>query len=411
MTMYQGVRKRRSVVECGESPIQDEAIRQQLAQLFCETLVGPWPQLQQRAGGSWQRRRSGVWFWLFAWLLLSAGVCAVYLLAKPGLEQRAEKTREPYALDLRAFLGDGDLERASQFVALLETRPGEGQAAIQPRDPHLDLIVASEAALYRYFDADPRRLRRIRPYVDDARRSSPLMQIAALTILSREERAARLQDLVRLRNDAPESNGVDYLLATALEHNRDAVASREAWERAAKLEPAWLGHRFEQGWFELRQDRVSSARTIGREMVRAEPASGWSRLALDAFGLPKEMPVVSIRVDAAAPATTPVQVHFQLLVQALLAARNHDFARAKERLGASAAAVQLQAPFLLDAFDWCLDENEPALAREIVSLPEWPSDEYVTKAKLARLSKLPSSATTESPLAAGRATTGTQSSQ
>ena len=373
-----------------ESPIEDEGVRRQLAQLFGESLFGPWPQLQHDAGRWRQGGRSRRWLWKLSILVtLVAAAVGLHSLVQPGLKHQVNDQRGRYAQELKTFLNDGDLERASQYVPLVEGYAGgEQKRDIDPKDAHLDLIVATEAALYRYFDGSPERLRRIQPYLDDTGQGSPLRQIANLTVLSRQERAARLAVLERLRNDLPDNNELEYLLATALEYKSDAQSSRRAWERSAKLEPAWLGHRFEQAWFELHQDRAPAAQQIASQMLRVDPDSPWSKLAAGVFALPKNIAVTSIRGDAAAPIATPVEIYVEMLVQGILAASRNDFSRAKERLTDASAAIHYQAPFLFDAFDWCVDENEPALARELSSMPQWPRNSKVAIAKLERLSNL-----------------------
>ena len=373
-----------------ESPIGDEKVRQQLAQLFGESLFGPWPQLQHDAGKSRQRRSAKRWLWGLSVLMsLAAAAFCVRWLVKPGLRHQGDDQRGHYAQELKTFINDGNLERASQFVALVEGQPGSAQKwDIDPKDVRLDLIVSVQAALYRYFDGSPERLRRIGPYLDDTGRASPLRQIANLTILSREERAAKLRVIEGLRNDLPDNNELEYLLATALEYRNDAQLSREAWERSAKLEPAWLGHRFEQAWFELRQYRAPAAQQIASQMLRVDPDSAWSKLAISIFAPPKTGIAGSIRGDAAAPVATPVEIYFEMLVQGILAARRKDLGQAMERIADAASAIQYQAPFLFDAFDWCIAEEQPVLAQELANMPQWPRNSKVANAKQERLSNL-----------------------
>ena len=382
-----------------ESTIEDEEVRRQLAQLYGESLFGPWPQLQHDAGKSRQRRRSKRSLWgLSVLVTLAAAAFGVRWLVKPGLRHRVDDQRERYAQELQSFINDGNLERASQFVSLVEGQSGSAQKwDIDPKDPHLDLIVSVQAALYRYFDGAPERLRRIGPYLDDTGRASPLRQIAKLTVLSREERAARLNLIESLRNDLPDNNELEYIQATALEYRNDAQLSREAWERSAKLEPAWLGHRFEQAWFELRQDRAPAAQQIASQILRVDPDSAWSKLAISIFALPKNVVAGSIRGDAAAPAATPVEIYFEMLAQAILAAQRKDFSQAWARLIDAASAIQYQAPFLFDAFDWCIAEKEPVLAQSLANMPEWPRDSEVANAKLERLRNLPPPQKKKSP--------------
>ena len=371
-----------------ESPIEDEGVRRQLAQLFGESLFGPWPQLRHDAGKSRQGHSSRRWVWkLSIMAALAAAAFGLHSLVQPGLKHQLDDQRGRSAQELKTFISDGNLERASQYLPLVEGHSGgEQRTDIDPKDAHLDLIVATEAALYRYFDGSPERLRRIRPFLDDTVQASPLRQIAKLTVMSRRERAAGLGLLERLRNDLPDNNELEYLLATALENKNDTQSSRQAWEHSANLEPAWLGHRFEQAWFELRQDRAPAAQQIASQMLRVDPDSPWSKLAINIFALPKDVVVASIRGDAAAPLATPVEIHFENLLQGILAARRNDFGQARQLLTNAAAAIQYQPAFLFDAFDWCLNEDEPDLARELTNLPQWPRDSKVAGTKLERFS-------------------------
>jgi hypothetical protein len=371
------------------APLDDAGVRRQLARLFGESLFGPWPQLQQDPGAPRKRRRSKRWLvQLLAVLALAAAGFGLHSLVAPGLERQRDNRREQYAQDLKAFYSDGNLEKASQYLQLLREHPSNRQAGdIEPKDAYLDLMVAVDAALYRYFDASPERLRRIRPYLDETGRASPLRQVAHLTILSREERAAKLSEIEELRNDRPDRNELEYLLATAQEYRNDVQSSREAWQRSARAEPAWLGHRFEQAWFELRHDQRPTAQQIASDMAHVDADSPWSKLAASAIGNPKELAVVPTHSDAAVAVPTPVNVYFEKLLSAILAAHHKDVAQARTRLLEAAAAVEYQAPFLFDAFDWCVDENEPGLARELTTIPEWPRDSKVAGSKLQRLSR------------------------
>ena len=62
---------------------------------------------------------------------------------------------------------------------------------------------------------------------------------------------------------------------------------------------------------------------------------------------------------------------------------------AEEFLRRAVAAVNFEAPFLFDAFDWCIEQGAPSLARDLTQLPEWPRDSAVAKAKVAKLSDFP----------------------
>jgi hypothetical protein len=369
-------------------PTRDAGVQRQLAQFFGESLFGPWPALKTSASTLHKRRRTpGKLGFLLVVLAFAALVVSVRALIKPKLGPREDPRREQYIQDLNSFYGDGNLERASEFVQLVQQLQSTKHPNAATKGDAFDLIVAVQAALYRYFDAAPVRLRQIQPYLDDARNASPLYEIARLTVLSRGERAAKRGQLQQLYDNGPDHNEINYLLATALEHRLETQASREAWARDAKLQPAWLEHRFEQAWFEARQERFSAATDIATEMLHLDPNSRWSKAAAKFFGVPADV-ILATRSDATAPSDCPVRSYFESLVHAISGARGKDWQAAEEFLRRAVLAVNFEAPFLFDAFDWCIEQGVPSLARDLTQLPEWPHDSAVAKAKVAQLSDM-----------------------
>jgi len=372
-------------------PLDDERVREQLAELFGESLFGPWPELQQNDTKHPKRRRTYAWIWK---LLTVIAVVAVawggQMFFAPGLKRQVEDRRENYAEELQHFINDGALERVAEFVRLVRTNPeapvGQSVQPIDAKDPHLDLIVRAEAALYRYFDADPERLKTLQPLLGQLDEATLSRQIADLTLQSREERADKFPIIESLRRGQLNDNELEYLFATALDAKGDVDAARDAYGRSAKLGPAWLGHRFEQAWFELRHDRKNEAQKIARQMERVDPDSPWSRLALATCELARDSDVPQVREqDASLPSVTPVQTYFEALQQAMAAARRGNDAEGRARLLAAMAAIHNQRPFLFDAYDWLLEEKQFELARVLIQSPEWPSDDKRAQARLDRL--------------------------
>jgi hypothetical protein len=319
-------------------------------------------------------------------VVFAAAGLVVFRAAQHGMEHRSASQRGRYADELQVFLEDGNLERVAQYVALVEdSADQQHRNTLAPTEPHLDLLLLAEAALYRYFDASPARLAKIQPYLNDEGRTVPTRELAYLVTLSREERAARLASIERLRSDLPKALELEYLKATALEFRNDIDASRKSWQKSADLEPAWLGHRFEQAWFEARQHAPDHAKKLAQQIVKTDPESVWSKLATDVFSLP----AAAQRPDAGATVSSPVETYFELLLRSLDAARANRAAVAKDLLEKAATVVNNQAPFLFDAFDWCLAEQQPALAKILTDLPAWPRTAPVAAAKLQRLSRSP----------------------
>jgi len=386
----------------GSTPIADSDVRSQVAQLFGESLFGAWPELEQQVVKPRRRNRWRRWLYRFGAVAAVAGVVSGgQWLMRPGLDRHAVNQRDNYAEELQSFLNDGDLARVSQYLPLVrDGAPGNDpnaatpavRQALDPKAPKLELILGTEATLYRFFDADPARLSRILPHLDGPGASGQLRRLARLTLLSREERAAHLVELEQIHNDLPNRNDAEYLLATALEFKKETTPAREAWARSERLGPAWLGQRFEQAWFEAhdtRQGAAQAAQKVARQIQRVDPDSPWAKLAAGTFGLPQDSGAPSVRSDAAAPVASPVQIHFERLQQSISSGRASDLGSAKQQLEAAVAAIHQQPPFLLDAFDWLVAEKQVALARHLIGLPAWPRDEKLAAVKAGRLGAKP----------------------
>jgi tetratricopeptide (TPR) repeat protein len=373
------------------SELGTRGVERELAKLFGESLFGPWPELGQLPVRAPPPRRGRRRTWLVIALVAAlATVFGINAVIRPGLARRSLDERAHFAQDLRRFLKDGDLERVSRYIPLVRG----GQEA-RPAAAHLDLVVRAEAAAYRYRDADPERLRRIEPELATAfdPNASPDRLIAFLTVLSREERAARLPELERLRDKINDKMDRDsepfYLLATALEQRGDVSAARRAWEASARLGPAWLVHRFEQADFERQQGDAATAANIARRMLEVDPQSAWSRLAIDAFGGKPDALASAHEAGRGAQTPAPVEVFYERLLEGVDAAQKGDLRQAQRSLQEAVDAVHGQAPFVLDAFDWLVAEHSQVLARELTASPAWPLDSPVARAKAKRLADAP----------------------
>ncbi|MBN1612542.1 MAG: hypothetical protein JW940_38285 [Polyangiaceae bacterium] len=362
-------------------------VERELAKLFGESLFGPWPELGQLPAAAPAPRRGRRWGWLVVTLVVALGiVLGTNAVIRPGLARRSSDERAHYAKELRRFLKDGDLERVSRFIDLVRGEPADRPAAAE-----LDLIVRAEAAVYRYRDADPERLRRIEPELGAAFESgaSPDRLIAGLTVLSREERAAHVTELERLQGELNKESEPFYLLATALEQRADVSGARRAWEASARLGPAWLGHRFEQAEFERRHGDPQGAARIAGRMVEVDPQSAWSELALATFGGKPGADVHGSEAGRGAQSPAPVEVFYARLLEGVDAANKGELRRAQRCLGEAVDAVHGQKPFVLDAFDWLVAAHSETLARELTASPAWPVGSAVARAKVRRLADAP----------------------
>jgi tetratricopeptide (TPR) repeat protein len=332
-------------------------------------------------------------------LILCVGAAAGWLV-RAGLGRRAIEEREHVARSLATFLKEGELDRVGQFLALLRGP----KATLDAHDPHLDLMVRGEAALYRYQDADPARLGRIRPYLSSAATTPASGQriLASLAVASRQERANRLAELESIRLTFDRDPEFHYLLATALEYQGDVRAARQAWDRAFELGPLWLAHRYEQAWFEARQGNQEAVRKLLGSLAHVAPDSAWARLASEQFaGALAAKPGVSPAAPSARPAPAVALFH-QNFALSLAQARANDPVAARRSLGQAIAAANGQAAFVLDTFDWLIVAKANGLARDLTAFEDWPRRSDLAAARVAALAE-PEPRPAENPPAASEA--------
>jgi len=356
-------------------------IESQLAILFGQSLFGTWSELNRLQP---RDKALGKSRWLVRTVALVAVIGIVWLgraLVQPGMERVSSDDRAHYAEQLSGFVADGDWEHSAPLVDRVR---GENKS-LDALDVHRDLLVHAEAALYRYFDADPRRLDRIRSHIlsnTEALQSAP-RRLASLAVLSREERAAHLPEMERMRTELSRDTELLYLIATAHESRGETEAAREAFNRSASLGPTWVSQRFEQALFERRQGKAEAASKVAVQLIHANSDSSWSPLAAATFNVQSE----PIGADAAAAMPSPVQIFHAKLLQAVAFWKNHSENEARQCLTAALTAVNAQAPFLLDAFDDLLQEQATVLAQTLTLQPTWPRDSSIAAAKQKRLAK------------------------
>ena len=376
----------------------DSGFDRQLASLFGESVFGPWLDPGQYLGATRTTRRHGAPFRRLALLTLVLGVgAAAGWIVRAGLLRRTGEDREHIARNLASFLKEGELDRAAQFLTLLRGP----NAPLDAHDAHLDLMIRGEAALYRYQDAEPERLGRIRPYLSAAATAPASGQriLASLAVASRQERAARLALLESMRPAFDQDPEFHYLLATALEYQGDVKAARQAWDRGFELGPLWLAHRYEQAWFEARQGKAEAVNKLVGRLMLVAPESPWTRLASEQFaGARVAKPDVSSAASSPHP-TPAVALFHQNLALALAQTRAGDPIAGRRSLGQAIAAVNGQAPFVFDAFDWLVEAKAMGLARDLTGFEAWPRHSDLAAARLARLAE-PEPRPAENPPAA-----------
>lgn len=337
----------------------DQQAQQQLDRLFGASLFGAWPEshaalaTKHRRSSGRVRRRVG------AVLLVAAVASAGFWLYRRGGAEQEIQQGSQMAGPVAALLSEGALDRLAQALKTLAP-PDKPLAAEQP---HLDLIVAAEAALYRYHDAAPERLARIEPFLSNDS-GQPARLLARLTVISRPERVASLDTLVKLPPTHAQGSEYHALLATIHEGRGDAQAAHASWEQSLKAGPRWLPHRYLQCGFEARQRNSAAVAEIVGHMAQVAPDSPWTRLAQRHFGTPPT-------AGASAPMPPVAQFHADLepLFQGS-AAQNLNAAR--RALGQAFSTINGQSAFVLDVFKALRDAKADSLAMELTSYETWP---------------------------------------
>jgi tetratricopeptide (TPR) repeat protein len=371
----------------------DSGFDRQLASLFGESVFGPWLDPGQYLGATRTTRRHGAPFRRLALLILvlCAGAAAVWIV-RAGLSRRTVEDRELVARNLASFLKEGELDRAAQFLTLLRG----ANSPLDAHDAHLDLMIRAEATLYRYQDADPERLARIRPYLSSTATAPASGEriLASLAVASRQERAARLTELESIRPAFDRDPEFHYLLATALEYKGDVKAARQAWDRAFELGPLWLAHRYEQAWFESRQGKAEAVSKLVGRLTQVAPESAWTRLASEQFAGARVAKPDGSSAASSVSAIPAVALFHQNLALALAQTRAGDPLAGRHSLGQAIAAVNGQSPFVFDAFDWLVEAKAMGLARDLTAFEAWPQHSEPAAARVARLAE-PESRPTE----------------
>jgi len=362
------------------SPLEDRGTLQQLSRLFGETLTGGWPELTQGVTGSGRIRRP-------RWLLKVAAVLmallgAVLLLRQvsaPGLSRRDADRAAHYASELANFLTDGDLERCAEFVELVEKEPQATRSDARPSF----LVERTEAALYRYYDADPKRLERVSRSFGRYGRE-PELRVAALTIASRAERSEAVAELEQLGRRWPRDGRIQYLLATALAFRDERTQAKLCFERSEDLSPAWLAHRFEQVRFEIFADDQTAAKRLVKGMVRRSPNSLWTRLAQAVLGGAQDAGPPTLSPQTAETEKPAVARANQALLAAEVTQKQGDVLEAQRHLGRACRLVNDQAPFVLDFAEVLLSDGAVELAAWLVDSSSWPRDTSPARSEMER---------------------------
>jgi hypothetical protein len=309
-------------------------------------------------------------------LLVGALTASGFWLYRRTGTPQVDQGRNQLASEVAALLKEGSLDRLGE--ALQKLSPPD--KPLSAGEPHLDVIVSAEAALYRYHDASAERLARIETLLSSDS-AQPARLMARLTVASRPERATAHAAMVKL--PAAHAQGSEYhaLMATIHEERGDVPAARASWEQSQSAGPRWLPHRYLQCAFEARQRNREAVASVAGHMAQVAPNSPWTRMAQQHFANPP--------VTGEAPAAPPVARHFAELVPVFQGLAAQNLAAARQALGRALAAVNDQAAFVIDVFRGLRDAKADALAMELTSYEAWPRGNPWARSALVDLQTAP----------------------
>ena len=120
--------------------------------------------------------------------------------------------------------------------------------------------------------------------------------------------------------------------------------------------------------------------------MRDAPDSAWARLASQQFAGDRAAKSEGSGAAASARPAPAVALFHQQFALALAQVRADPVA-ARRSLGQAIAAVNGQAPFVFDAFDWLVEAKAMGLARDLTGFEDWPRHSELAAARLQRLAE------------------------
>lgn len=311
---------------------------------------------------------------------LIAGAVLVVLSGAAGLgrvasQRSARRARAAFVQRLQSLEAASSLEQLAEALASRESRRLRADDAAAQAVARLGHIL-----LYRYHDADRRRLGHL-PDHDDESVEAEVTRALAMSVPERLDRLRQLEAAARAR---PKDPTAWFVLATALARAELWPAANAAMAKSLAIEPANVLHLAagvdldaQQGARRSASDRVSQAFDVSA----STPWARWAQARVDAAWPPPPAAVA----PAVAPADPPVVSMYRTLLRLRGRTAWKKPATATGELLAALDRVGRQPAFLLDAADELLQQQALAGVDAIVDLPTWPHELASARAIEARL--------------------------
>lgn len=317
-----------------------------------------------RTRGRARPSRSAVRLCSLSVLILIATGCIA--IVRAGLAARAERESRELVREIEQLVRVGSLSQAAEQLPLVV----DGVRHYGLEHEHRGRLARIEATLYRHYDADPERLKRIESALDRVRDpTSGDAVVARALIASSVDRLELIRELERVVSTGPTDSEAEFLLGTALSRGGAVTEADHRFERAEMLEPSHLQHLAGILRHHAALGRSFEAEQVLGRMRDIGPASPWTRLAeVELVTRLKGRTSEASEIETDLP---PVPRAAALFVKALSLLESKREDEALAALGESSALVHHEMPFLLDMVDRLLAASETSAARFLFESRGW----------------------------------------
>ena len=295
---------------------------------------------------------------VFALVLVLLGLASWEVGRRIVAKQRVDEVRHQVVV-LEEFLRDGSFEAVDELHRMLtyaEAKDEPTRKVLGSRTAQTTMQ-AADALLYRLWDADPARCRRI-----EARGPVPLW--IQMMLSSNRERVFELERLESTPGPMPWNA---WLRATAWSAVGDVGRADEAFDAALDFAPSNLPLLAEVADHRTRHGKMGSVDSLADQVRDIAPESPWVELlrARAARAAGEEV----LRPSASMPAVLRAWIWLERAMERSGAGAEAD---AYQAVGESLASVGAWSPFIIDMADVLLASGERRLARMWVDGARWP---------------------------------------
>jgi tetratricopeptide (TPR) repeat protein len=191
-----------------------------------------------------------------------------------GLERKARGESDALAKELRQLLRIGSYEPASTLTGKLDamTRAAGLEKSFG------DLVLLSNALLYRFHDGDPVREQLVKAGLEKSVPPSTDRILARAALNIETDATSLVPELREMMSMDKDDLHVAELLGMAASRSGNQAIAEKSFARAEALEPPQLAYLYQQLEHWLRYGRKLEAKNLVGRMTDVNPSSPWSKL-------------------------------------------------------------------------------------------------------------------------------------